>query len=132
MSSNLTLVRAFCACCEGGDFTPVEWAHPDLECVIADGPEPGRWIGRAAKRERTRDWLSAWHDWRAEAEEFREPGGGRVPVLLAFTGRGRGSGLTVGRIPAEVAHLFHVSDGYVWKRVIYFNRANAFVDLGLA
>jgi ketosteroid isomerase-like protein len=130
-SANLDLVRSICAAWESGDFSSTEWADPDIEFVIADGPEPGLWTGRAGMAERMRDWLSVWQDWRSEADEFRELDDERVLVLLQFSGRGKTSGLAVGQIRAEVAHLFHLRVGKVTRSVIYFNRENAFADLGL-
>jgi ketosteroid isomerase-like protein len=132
MSRNLELVRSICAAWERGDFTSVGWAHPDIEFVIADGPEPGLWTGRTGMGQRMRDWLSVWEDWRTEAEEFRELDAERVLVLLQFSGRGKTSGLAVGQMRAEVAHLFHLRAGKVTRSVIYFNRENAVADLGLA
>jgi hypothetical protein len=47
MSENLELVRSIFAGWERGDFRSVEWAHSEIELVIADGPQPGRCTGVA-------------------------------------------------------------------------------------
>src|SRR5205823_5681349 len=53
--TNLDLVRSICAAWERGDYSSVEWAHPEIEYAIAGGLTPGRWTGVAAMRERSRD-----------------------------------------------------------------------------
>jgi hypothetical protein len=89
--ANLDLVRSIVAAWEGGDFSSVEWAHPEIEYVRAGGP--GRWRRVSGMAEGFRDWLSAWEDYRSEAQEYREVDGERVLVLVRNSGRGKTSGL---------------------------------------
>jgi ketosteroid isomerase-like protein len=79
-----------------------------------------------------REWLSAWEDFRGEAEEYRELDGERVLVLLRFSGRGKTSGLELGQMRAKGANVIHVRDGKVTRIVAYFDRERALADLGLA
>ena len=81
---------------ERGDFSHAEWAHPDIEYVIADGPAPGSWIGVAAMSSAHREWLNAWADFRSEVDEYRELDNGRALALTHRSGRGRTSGVEVG------------------------------------
>ena len=71
-SANVELVRAIFAAWRRGDFSSVEWADPQIEYVIADGPSPGRWTGLTGMAEGSRSYLSAWRDWHAEPDEYRE------------------------------------------------------------
>ena len=129
---NVDLVRSIYAGWEHGDYSSAEWADPDIEFVIADGPAPGRWTGRAGMAEGFRDFLKAWTHFRVEADEYRELHGGRVLVLEYRRGRGRTSGLDLGAMGTKGAHLFHIRGGKVTRQVIYLDRDRALADLGLA
>jgi hypothetical protein len=39
---NVELVRSVVSAWERGDYSSTEWAHPEIEFVIADRPSPGR------------------------------------------------------------------------------------------
>ena len=95
-SANLDLGRSIYAAWERGDWSSAEWAHPEIEFDIADGPEPGIGIGVTAMAESWRKWLSAWDGYRIEAEEYRELDAERVIVLNRYGGRGKTSGLEIG------------------------------------
>jgi hypothetical protein len=110
-SANLELVRSIHGAWERGDFSSVEWAHPDIEYVQADGPAPGSWIGLAGMAEGFRDFLSAWEEWRVEVDEYRELDGERVLVLQRFSARGKASGFEAARTRTEVASVFQICAG---------------------
>jgi ketosteroid isomerase-like protein len=131
-SAKMDLVRSLYAAWGRGDFSSVEWAHPEIEFVIADGPSPGSWAGLAGMADGWRDFLIGWEDFRGKAEEYRELDGERVFVLTYFSARGEKSGLEVGQIWTKGAHLFHVRDGKVTRLVQYLDRERALADLGLS
>jgi ketosteroid isomerase-like protein len=132
MSANLDLVRSIYAKWERGDWTSVEWAHPDIEYVRADGPAPGSWTGLAGMESGFRDYLNAWEGYRLEGDEYRELDHERVLVLCHQGGRGKTSGLELEKIRTKAAALFRVHGGKVARLVIYTDRERAFADLGLA
>jgi ketosteroid isomerase-like protein len=131
-SANVDLVRSIYADWERGDFGSAEWAHPEIEYSIADGPTPGSWKGVAGLAAGWREWLSAWEEVRVETDEFRELDDERVLVLHDYSGRGKTSGLELGQMGAKGAALYHIRGGKVTKLVGYFDRERAFVDLGLS
>jgi ketosteroid isomerase-like protein len=132
-SANLDLVRSIFAAWDRGDFgRAAEWAHPEIEFVIADGPSPGRWTGLAGLADSWRDFLSAWEDVRQDAEEYRELDDERVLVLVRLRARGKTSGLEVERMRTEGAGVFHVRGGKVTRLVYYLVRERALADVGLA
>jgi hypothetical protein len=64
MSENLDLVRSIYTAQERGDYSSSEWADPQIEYVIPDGPDPGSWKGLAAMAGAARDRLATWEDYR--------------------------------------------------------------------
>jgi ketosteroid isomerase-like protein len=133
VSANVELVRSIYATWERGDFSSVAaWVHPEIETVVPDGPEPGRWKGLAGLAEAWRRWTDAWTDFRAEVEEVRELDDERVLVLIHRTGRGKGSGLELDQIGTKGVAVYHFRDGKVAKIVNYFDHDRALADLGLA
>jgi ketosteroid isomerase-like protein len=129
VSSNLDLGRSIYADWERGDFSHVEWAHPEIEYVVMDGPSPGRWEGLAQMAEFVRDFLSVMKEWRDEAEDYHELPDGRVLVLDQLSGRGSTSGLEVRQ--TRGAHLFVIDHGKVTSLLSYIDRDRALADLGL-
>ena len=128
MSDNLELVRSIYAAWERGDFTSADWADAQIEYVSVDGPDPGTWSGIAELAQANREFLSAWTDWRIEAERFIELDGDRVLVLTRRGGRGRKSGL---RLWEPAANLLFIRDGAVYRIVFYWTRERALADLGV-
>jgi ketosteroid isomerase-like protein len=129
---NLDLVRSIYAAQERGDFSSADWAHPDIEFVIPDGPSPGRWTGVAAMARAWGDFLRAWEEYRVDVDEYRELDGERILVLTNRSGRGKTSGLDLQQMGSQGANLFHVRNGKVRRAVFYWDRARAFADLGLS
>ncbi len=130
-SGNLEFVRSIYAAWERDDYSSTEWAHPDVEFVLADGPDPGSWRGRAGMTEGWRAFLSNWGDYRFEVQEYRELDAERILVLIRVRGRGRTSGLDLGEVGAEGANLLHVRGRKVVRLALYFDRDRALADLGL-
>ena len=131
MSANLDFIRSLYAAWERADWSSAEWAHPEIEWVIADGPTPGSWTGVAGMVEGFRGILGAWEEFRAVADEYRELDAERVLVLIHWGGRGKTSGLEVEQMRTKGAQLFHVRGGKVTRFVTYWDGERALADLGL-
>jgi ketosteroid isomerase-like protein len=128
MSENLDLVRSIYTAWECGDFSRADWAHPEIEFVVPDGPEPGTWTGVAGMAKAIHDIFSALENFRVKATEFRELDDGQVLALVRFRASGKTSAVDVDQ---ESAELFHVRDGRVTRLVAYWERDRALADLGL-
>ena len=128
---NVELVRSVFADWERGDWGSTEWADPEIEFVIADGPDLRNLKGLPAMAAGWRDFLTAWTGYGVQAEEYRDLGDDRVLVILHAVGRGRISGVELGQTTGKGANLYHVSGNKVTRLVIYFDHTRAFDDLGL-
>jgi len=116
---------------ERGDFSSTEWAHPEIEYVRVDELSPDSWKGLAGLAEGARAALDTLADVRVVMDDCRELDDARVLVLEHAVGRGKRSGLEVGQLRSQGAHLFHIHHAEVVKLVFYFGRDRAFADLGL-
>ena len=130
-SANLDLVRSIFAAWNRGDYSSAEWAHPEIEYVIADGPSPGSWKGVAGMADAWRDFLSAWEEARAQAVDYRELDDQRVLVLFHRSGRGKTSGIDMDQFHSRGANLFHIQAGKVTRLVIYMDAERALAELGI-
>jgi ketosteroid isomerase-like protein len=122
-------MRSIYADWEREDFSNADWAHLEMEYTIADGPQPGTWIGHMPKG--FRDWASAWEGYRTEAEEFRELDAERVLVLNRSKGRSKTSGNELSQLQARGPMVLHIRDGKVTHLTAYLERDRALADLGL-
>jgi ketosteroid isomerase-like protein len=128
---NVEVVRSIFAAWGRGDFSSAEWAHPEIEFVIGDGPTPGSWTGLAAMAETWGEALSAFDELRCEADAYHVLDNEQVLVLMHFRGRGKTSGLELADVQMKGTNLFYVRDGQVTRLVIYWDRERALADLGL-
>jgi hypothetical protein len=86
-SASVELVQSIYADWERGDFSSAEWADPDIEYVVADGPDPESRRGVAAMAEANRAFLSAWASFRVRADDFLEVDGERARSRRRPAGR---------------------------------------------
>jgi hypothetical protein len=131
MSENLNLVRSIYAAWAQGDWSSSEWAHPEIEFVIADGPDPRSFRGRPAMNAGWRDFLTAWAGYGVHADEYRELDDGRILVILHAEGRGRTSGLEIEPNSRKGANVFRILGEQVIGLTIYFDHTRALDDIGL-
>ena len=133
---NVDLVRSIYAAWERGDYSSTDWAHPEIEWTFAaDGPSPSGGIGIAGMAQDWGEYISPFEEFHHEVDEYVELDGGRVLVLQHLRGRGKTSGVDLGRMGSQDmqgAVLFHVSGGKVTRLVGYFHDQRALEDLGLS
>ena len=128
MSENLDLVRSIYADWERGEYSSVEWADPEIQFVVVDGPAPGNWTGLVAVAEAWRKFVQGIEDPLTVADEYRELDDERVLVRTRYSGRGEVSGMD---IEGRGVILFHIPEGKVTKIVRFWDPARALADLGL-
>jgi ketosteroid isomerase-like protein len=110
-----------------GDFGSVDWAHDDVELVLADGTEAGARRGLAALSRTWGEWLREWRDFRVEADEFVAIDDESVLVLTRFHGSGKRSAIAMEARPG--ASLLTVRGGRVVRLVLYTDREAALEDM---
>ena len=130
-SCNLDLVRSIYAASERGNHFPTGWAHPEIEFVLADGPDPGVWTGVAAMAAAWRKRLSGVEEHRNEAQEYREVDPERILVIHHRSARGKTSRMELARLGSPGAAVIHVRNGKVTRLVSYMNCEHALADVGL-
>ena len=130
---NVELVKSITDPWARGDFDAVEWAHPEIEWEMADGPAPDTRRGVTGMLEGWREVLSAWEDWCGLLEgEPRELEGDRVLAFFRFTARGKASGLDAGELSTDGALLFELRDRKVVKLAHFWHRERALEAAGLS
>jgi ketosteroid isomerase-like protein len=118
---NVEIVRRVYEGWARGDFTGAEAYHPDVEFEMVDWPHPARSRGVAEMQRTWQATLSAWNDFRAEADDFFDHGA-NVLVLNSIRGRGQGSGAEVS---AQTATVWTVEAGKVVRLALYWDTALA-------
>ena len=129
--SNAAVVRSILASWGRGELSSLEWAAPEIEFVFADGPEPGRHLGREAMKDLFRGWLGSFAEFGISVEDVIDLDRGRVLALTSVRGQGKTSGVDLARTGSKTAHLFELRDGRVRRLVVYFQRERALAELGL-
>jgi ketosteroid isomerase-like protein len=129
MSENLDLVRSIYADWERGDFSHSDWADRNIQFEVADGPQPGRWVGREAMAREYGEMMRGFKEFRAEPERYVAADEHRILVLVVNTGRGNASGIEFE--VHSVANFFEIRCGKVTRLVLYWDRDRALADLGL-
>jgi hypothetical protein len=131
-SANLDLVRSIYADAERGDFGSTDWADPNIEFIVADGPEPVSLRGVTAMVSWLNDFLNTWEGFRFRADAYRELDNDRVLALVRSTrGRAKASGLELGQHGGAGLALYNIRSARATRVVIYFNRERGLADLGL-
>jgi ketosteroid isomerase-like protein len=131
-SANVDLVRSLFQIWERGEFISMEWADPEIEFTMADGPEPGTRTGVAGMAEGWGAFQGAWEGFRADPTDYHELDHEHVLVLLHFIGRAKASGMDLTQMQTKQASPFQIRRGKVKRLVLYWDEKRALADLGLA
>jgi ketosteroid isomerase-like protein len=126
--SDLALLDGLFGEWQRGEFWNAEPFAADVVFVVS-GPDGGEYHGLAGLGAAWRDFLSAWEDFRMEAEGVVPGAGGLYALLLRLQGRGRGSGM---RIDAEVANVVEVRGGKIARLEMFWDRDAALRRAGAA
>jgi ketosteroid isomerase-like protein len=125
---NVELVRRVYEGWARGDFSEGEVFHPDVEFEMPDWPHSADARGVDEMARTWRATLSAWDDFRAEADQFIESGS-HVVVLNHIQARGKGSGADVS---ADTAAVWTMDAGKVVRLALYWDTDKALEAAGLS
>ena len=131
MSENLDLVRSICGEWERGKFDSADWADPNIEFALCDGPDPGSWKGLPAMARRGGELIRTLEDFRIEVVGYREVDDARILVRWQYAGSAKSSGVNPHRLIERAAHIFELRDGKVVRLAFYVEEKHALADLGL-
>jgi len=129
--NNAGIVRSILGSWERGELSSLEWAAPEIEFVFADGPEPGRHVGRKGMQDLFRGWLGSFAEFGISVEDVIDLDRERVLALTSVRGQGKTSGVDLARAGSKTAHLFELHAGRVTRLVVYFQRELALAELGV-
>ena len=131
MSANLDLVRSLYVARARGDVSLAEWAHPQIEFVLADGPTRGSATGLAAMARAWREFFSVVQDHHIRPAGYRELDDESVLVLTRRAGRRKLSQMELPRAWKKGIHLYTIRSGKVVRLLVYLDRQRGLADLGL-
>jgi hypothetical protein len=127
-AENLDFVRSIYGHWERGDYSPVGWAHPEIEFSAPGGLNPKVLCGIEEMGREWTQWLDQFEGFESHAVECLDHDD-QVLVLTRFSGRGRTSGVPIEDMPG--AARFVVRDGRVAELAIYTDLELARRDAGI-
>jgi ketosteroid isomerase-like protein len=125
---NVVFLRGIYAEWALGDFTRADMFDPDVE-FVQSGIEPQTYRGPDGVTEGWFEWLSAWKDFRVEAQEII-PGvqPDSYVVFVHLSGRGKESGVPT---ESETANVIWLRDGKILRMELHWDRQAALEAAGL-
>jgi ketosteroid isomerase-like protein len=101
---NIEVLEAVYAEWARGDYSRDDFLDPDVE-FLTDFPERMTYHGREGMSRGWNDFLSAWDDFTAEAEEIVPATEGRYVVLVHLRGLGKESGVPIEGFGANIVTM---------------------------
>jgi ketosteroid isomerase-like protein len=126
--ANVEVVREIFSAWERGDFSSVDWAHPEIEFTIP-GPDPHVHRGVESMGRAWADWLGVFDELSISGEAFHDAGD-KVVVEQLFHGKGKGSGIPIDEISG--AAVVTLRDGKVIRFEGHITVEAALASAGLA
>ena len=128
---NVEKAREFIAAYNRRDFdAAVESFDPEIEWVLPERQSSDSCRGPDEVKRFWKGLDETFDELKLLPQEFVDAGD-RVATRLRHYGRGKRSGVELGEVGAKGAHIFHVRDRKVVKRVFYMDRDRALGDIGL-